>query len=101
MELCFLDHGITDTSKQAIKIKIAVGNTGLCTINSSGLTTQDQTDPTKLWNLFESQLKIKVDFWIHRLELMNFRQKQNETLDEFVNLCRHKAKECNFTDDEL
>ncbi|KAJ8023319.1 hypothetical protein HOLleu_35705 [Holothuria leucospilota] len=101
MELCFVDHGITDTSKQAIKIKIAVGNTGLRTINSSGLTTQDQTDPTKLWNLFESQLKIKVNFRIHRLELMNFRQKQNETLDEFVNRCRHKAKECDFTDDEL
>ncbi|KAJ8041206.1 hypothetical protein HOLleu_11952 [Holothuria leucospilota] len=101
MELCFLDHGITDTSKQAIKIKIAVGNTGLRTINSSGLTAQDQTDPTKLWNLFESQLKIKVNFRIHRLELMNFRQKQNETLDEFVNRCRHKAKECDFTDDEL
>ncbi|XP_071477891.1 uncharacterized protein [Diadema antillarum] len=100
-ELCFLDHNIVDPIKQATKIKIAVGNEGLRKINASGLSTDDQNNPAKLWNLFEDQLKVKVNFRIHRLELMRYRQKPGESIDEFVNRCRSKAVECDFKADEL
>ena len=101
MELCFVDNNITDRIKKATKIKIAVGNEGLRKINASGLSTDDQNDPEKLWHLFEDQLRVKVNYRIHRLELMRFKQKPNETIDEFVNRCRSKAKDCDFKEDEL
>ena len=100
-ELCFLDNNINDALKQATKIKIAIGNEGLRKINASGLSPGDQNDPEKLWNLFENQLKVKVNFRIHRLELMRYKQKHGETIDDFVNRCRSKAKECDFKADEL
>ena len=51
MELNFIDKNITDSTKQATKIKIDVGNEGLRKINTSGLSPEDQNDPGKLWNL--------------------------------------------------
>ncbi len=51
--------------------------------------------------MFESQLTTKVNFRIHRLELMRYRQRKTETLDEFVNCYRAKAKECDFANNEL
>ena len=101
MELCLLDNEITDTTKQATKIKIALGNEGLRRINASSLSVEDQKDPGKLWALIEGQLNVKVNFRIHRLELMRYKQMSGETIDEFVNRCRSKAKECKFTEGEL
>lgn len=77
MELCCTDHGIKDTSKHDIKIKIAVGNTGLRTINSSGLTTEHQNDSDKLWNHFQSQQRIKFNFRIHISDELSTKTKQN------------------------
>ena len=99
--LCIQDSNITEPEKQAIKIKIAVGTEGLRRFNASGLSDEDQSNPNKLWSIFENQLKISVNFWIHRLELMCYRQKQNETLDEFTNRCREKASQCMFSLEEL
>ena len=99
--LCIQDSNITQRDKQAIKIKIAVGTEGLRRLNASGLSEQDQSDSDKLWSIFEDQLKINVNFRIHRLELMRFRQKQTETLDEFTNRCRDKASHCLFSLEEL
>ncbi|XP_038046793.1 uncharacterized protein K02A2.6-like [Patiria miniata] len=101
IELCLADQDITDQAKQAVKIKIAVGKEGLRKINASSLTEDEQRDPSKLWDLFEKQLKVKLNFRIHRLELMRYRQKPKEHLDEFVNRCRAKAVECQFTVEEL
>ena len=101
MELCFADHGTVDKVKQSTKIQIAVGNEGLKRINASGLSGDDQNEPEKLWNLFEDQLSIKVNFRIHRLEFMKYRQRVGETIDDFVNRCREKAVECAFAEDEL
>ena len=100
-ELCLLDNNITDAKKQATKIKISLGNEGLKRINASGLSTAEQDEPKKLWSLFEDQLKVKVNFRIHRLELMRYKQRSDESIDEFVNRCRTKARECEFKADEL
>ena len=88
MELCLQDNDVRDPKKQAIKIKIAVGNEGLRRINASGLSNDDQEKPAMLWSTLEGQLKVKLNFRIHRLELMRYRQHSNETIDDFVNRCR-------------
>ena len=101
MELCLLDNDVTDSAKQATKIKIAIGNEGLRRINASSLSEDDQKKPSKLWDLIEGQLNVSVNFRIQRLELMRYKQKPGETIDEFVNRCRTKAKECKFEEKEL
>ncbi len=101
MFLCLLDNEVVDNKKTSVKIKIAVGNEGLKRINSSGLTDDEQNDPQRLWKLFEDQLQVKVNFRIHRLELMRYKQKQSEPLDVFVTRCREKAKQCDFQPCEL
>ena len=101
MELCLTDNDVVDKKKQANKIKIYVGTAGLKRINASGLSDNDKEDPDKLWLLFENQLKIKVNFRIHRLELSRYRQKADESIDDFVGRCRAKAKDCDFEKAEL
>ena len=101
MSLILLDENIVDPAKQAIKIQIAVGTEGLQRLNASTLTDEDKKDPTKIYKLFDDQLNIKVNFRIHRMELMTFRQNENETTDEFVNRARHKGSLCDFGESEL
>ena len=101
MQLSLTDNGITDKAKQSVKIRLAVGTDGLRKINASGLSEGDEKDPDKLWKLFEYQLNLHVNFRIHRMELMRFRQKPEESIDEFVNRCRTKARECDFEEGEL
>ena len=79
MELCFQDKDVRDPKKKAIKIRIAVGNEGLRRINESGLSNEDQENPEMLWSTLEGQLKVKLNFRTHRLELMRYRQNSNET----------------------
>ncbi|CAM1302408.1 Uncharacterised protein r2_g1227 [Pycnogonum litorale] len=101
MELHFEDQGIEDEAKQAIKIKIYVGSEGLRRLNASGLTNSDMKVPAKIWDIFDQQLKIKVNFRIHRLEFLQYRQNKEETLDDFVTRCRTKGRECDFSTEEL
>ncbi|XP_030831434.1 uncharacterized protein LOC115920236 [Strongylocentrotus purpuratus] len=101
MELVLADQEITETKKKAIKIKIAVGNEGLRRINASGLSEADQEKPQELWKLFEKQIKVNINFRVHRLELMRYRQRQDESIDAFVTRCRDKANTCDFEESEL
>ena len=100
MELFFDDREVTDDAKKATKMKIALGSEGLRRINASGLTDDEKKQPQKIWDMFEAQLKVRVNFRIHRMELMRFRQKRGESIDEFVNRCNIKAKDCDFTESE-
>ena len=95
------NNEVSDKQKQATKIKTALGNEGLRKINVSGLSSEDNDDQDKLWTLFKDQLKIKVNFCIHRLQFSHFRQQNNKTFDEFVTRCRYKCSKCNLTDEEL
>ena len=101
MELCLTDNDVTDNQKKANKIQIYIGTEGLRRLNASGLSVAEKKDPGKLWDLFENQLKIKVNFRIHRLEIMRYKQQPGETIEEFVSRCRLKAQECDFDDTEL
>ena len=101
MNLIFADQEVVDEKKKAIKIKIAIGNEGLRRVNSSDLTETDKEKPDKLWELLEAQLKVNINFRVHRLELSRYRQKVDETIDQFVTRCRDKAKSCDFEANEL
>ena len=98
-----LDENVVEPAKQAIGLKrqIAVGTEGLQRLNASTLTDEEKQDPAKIYKLFDDQLNIKVNFRIHRMELMTFRQNENETTDEFVNRARHKGSLCDFEEPEL
>ncbi len=65
------------------------------------MSQAEQDSRNKLRSVFEDQLRISVNFRIHRLELMRFCQKSNETRDEFANRCREKAGQCDFEPSEL
>ena len=70
------DNDVTENERIARKIKIGVGDEGLRRLNASGLSDVEQKNPAKLWSLFETQLKVAVNFRTHRLSLMQYRQKE-------------------------
>ena len=81
---------MTDLAKQAAKIPIA---------DIDG--RKQARSRKKLFKLFEDQLNIRVNFRIHRMELMTYRQSERETTDEFVNRGRRKGNLCKFGASEL
>lgn len=101
MTLYIEDEEITEEAKQARKICRGVGDEGLRRLNASALSDADKKKPAKLWEFFEGQLKLNVNFRIHRLQLMQFRQRSGESLDDFVTRARTLALKCEFGDDEL
>ena len=78
------DNEVTDREKKARRIKIGVGDEGLRRLNASGLSEAETKDPDRLWTFFEDQLKVAVNFRVHRLALMHYHQLESETLDDFV-----------------
>ena len=101
MVLVCEDNEVTEDEKIARKIKIGLGDEGLSRLNVSGLPEDEKKKPDKLWQFFENQLRVSVNFRIHRLSLMQYRQKEGESLDEFVNRARSLAQQCNFTEQNL
>ena len=88
MVLVCEDNEVTEDEKIARKMKIGLGDKGLSRLNVSGLP-EDKKKPDKLWQFFENQLRASVNFRIHCLSLMQYRQKEGESLNEFVNMPAH------------
>ena len=101
MQLVCEDNEVTDVVKIARKIKIGLGDEGLHRLNASGLSDTDQKDPDKIWNFFEARVNIAVNFRIHRLNLMLYRQRDRESLEDFVTRAHTQALLCEFTDTEM
>lgn len=95
------DEEITDAAKQARKICRDIGDEGLKRLNASGLTEAEKKSPDNLWKFFEGQLKLDVNFRIHTLHLMQYRQKPEESVDDFMTRARTLALKCQFKDEEL
>ncbi|XP_014667285.1 PREDICTED: uncharacterized protein LOC106808892 [Priapulus caudatus] len=70
---------------------------------ASGLSTEDQKDPEKIWDLLESQVDatVKINFRVHRLEFFNMRQKPDEDITTYMSRLREKATKCEFVAEEL
>ena len=69
------DEDITDPGKIALKILRWIGNEGLKRLNASRMSDADKKRPDKIWELLESQLKTNLNFRVHRLHLMDYRQR--------------------------
>ena len=95
------DEDITDPGKIALKILRGIGNEGLKRLNASGMSDADKKRPDKIWELFESQLKTNLNFRVHRLHLMDYRQRTEESVDDFVTRARTQALKCEFEESEL
>ena len=85
------DEDITDPGKIALKILKGIWNEGLKRLNASGMSDADQKKPDKIWELFESQLKTNLNFRVHRLHLMDYRQRSEESVDDFVTRARTQS----------
>ena len=92
---------ITDPGKIALKILRGIGNEGLKRLNASGMSDADKKRPDKIWELSESQLKANLNFRVHRLHLMDYRQRIEESVDDFVTGARSQALKCEFEESEL
>ena len=101
MILFLEDEGITEDSAKSRKILRGIGDEGLKRLNASDLTEEKKQKPAELWNFFESQLKVNDNFRIHRLHLMQFRQKSGESFDELVTRARTLANKCQFAQGEM
>ena len=95
------DNEIKEDKKIARKIMIGIDDEGLKRLNASNLTEDDKEKPAKLWKFFEDQLRVSVNFRIHRLALMQYRQQEGESLDEFVTRARTLGQQCNFEEKDL
>ena len=92
------DEDITDPGKIALKILRRIGNEGLTCLNASAMLDADKR---KIWVLFESQLKTNLNFRVHRLHLMDYRKRSEESVDDFVTRARTQALKCEFKESEL
>ena len=101
MNLFLDDENVTDNAAKARKICRGIGDEGLIRINASDLSPEQKQNPLELWTLFENQLKVNVNFRIHRLHLMKYRQTGDESIDDFVTRARTLANKCQFTENEL
>ena len=101
MNLFLDDENITDNAAKASKICRGIGDEGPRRINASDLSTEQKQNPLELWTLFENQLKVNVNFRIHRLHLMKYRQTLDESIDDFVTRARTLANKCQFAENEL
>jgi len=92
---------VQDPKKVARKIQIGINDEGLRRLNASSLSEVDKEDPAKLWKFFEDQLRVSVNFRIQRLALMQYRQQEGESLDDFVTRARTLGQQCEFKEEEL
>ena len=88
-------------AKKALKILRGIGDEGTRRLQVSGLSEEDKRKPDKLWEFFESQLKPKINFRVHRLHLMECWQREDETLDDFILRVRTLAMKCEFDQTEM
>ena len=87
--------------EQVSYILLQAGDEGLRRFNAWTLSESEKTDPDVIFERFTEQLEPSEHFRVCRLKLMHFRQKSNESLDEFVNRCKLLALKCEFSDSEL
>lgn len=85
---------------QAPSLLLAIGTEGLKRFNSFSLTEAQKSDVDYIFKLFLEQLEPGQNFRISRLELSKYAQQELESIDEFTNRCKLKAKECDFDTSE-
>ncbi|GAB1602684.1 hypothetical protein Ahia01_000548300 [Argonauta hians] len=89
------------TEKQVDHILLLAGEEGIHRYNAWTFDNEtDRTNPEIIWKKFEERLEPQVNPRISRFYLREFRQKNTETIDDFMARCKLQAKKCRFKDSE-
>ena len=99
LELYFKVKAI-EADDQVCYILLQVGGEGLRRYNSWTLTDDERKSATSIFQKFSDQLEPSENFRLSRLKLMNYRQRDNECLDDFINRCKLQALRCKFSVNE-
>lgn len=99
---CLLYFSVKEIKKekQTDHLLLFSGNQGLEMYNSWGLSDAERKDPDIVWKKFETQLEPKSNYRIARLYLQRFRQKEGESIDDYISRCKLQAFKCKFRDDQ-
>jgi len=90
----------TKPELQVTNILMKVGDIGLKRYNSWTLTEEEKRSPEFIFNKFLQQLEPKDNIWVNRLKLISYRQKNEESIDDFVNRCRRLTQRCEMSERE-
>ena len=76
-----------------------IGRQGLDVYNSfTWDNTDDRHKLTEVWQKFSDHIEPKVNSWLARYTLQQFRQSPEESVDAFISRCRTQAAKCKFKD---
>ena len=70
-----------------------MGREGVRLLNTWGLTDPQLQEPKNVWDKLEG-IQPSDNFHIHQLELQRYKQKHDETVDDFYSRCKLKALQC-------
>ena len=101
IQLYIEDQDIKNQAAQARKIIIGLGDEGLRRLNASDFDNDQKKVPENIWKFLEAQLQKHINFRINRLLLMQLRQKNHESLDDFILRARTLGHKCQFSNAEL
>ena len=91
---------IKDTKPENQKNYILLwsGTEGLRRYNTWGLTQEQEKNPENIWKNF-AESEQPENFRIHRLELRQLHQEENESVDDFLTRCHTKVGKCRFANE--
>ena len=85
--------------EKASFILLWIGRCGIDIYNSwSWSEDGDKNKPAKIWEKFEKHLAPKVNHRLARYQLQQYKQKDTESVDDFLTRCRNQATKCKFRD---
>ena len=78
--------------EQASFILLCIGRQGLETYNSwIWDDAEDRNNPSIIWERFEQHVPPKINHSLVRYQLQQFKQKIDESVDDFLTRCRNQA----------
>ena len=85
--------------EQALFILLWIGWQSLENYNSwTWDDAEDRKNPSILWERFEQHVATKINHRLAQYQLQQFKQKIDESVDDFLTRCRNQASKCRFRD---
>ena len=85
--------------EQASFVLLWIGTQGLETYNSwTWDDAEDRNNPSIIWEWFEQHVVPKINHKLARYQVQQFKQKIDESVDDFLTRCRNQASKCRFKD---
>ena len=85
--------------EKASFILLWIGRPGIDIYNSCSWNEPgDKDKPNEIWAKFDKHLAPKVNHRLARFQLQQYKQKESESIDDFLTRCRNQATKCKFRD---